>query len=70
MGVLSIDGRVCLTALQRLSALLPSSAPVEQKFEAAALLAESITETLVADEKKKEHRQKLLLSPASVHEYK
>ena len=60
MAVLSLDGQVCLTALQRLSSLLPSSAPTdEQKMEAAALLAETLTQTWVADEKKKEHRQKV-----------
>ena len=59
MGVLSLEGHVCLTALQRLSALLPSSAPLEQKLEAAALVAETLTENLVADERKKEHRQKV-----------
>ena len=62
MAMLSINGRVGLCALQRLSSLLPSGAPTEEKMQAAAVLCESLTETLVADVKKKEHRNKVNLN--------
>ena len=61
MGVIAIKERVALTALQRLSSLLPSSAPTDDKLRAAALMGDSLTEKLGADMKKKDHRNKLLL---------
>ena len=48
----------CPPAPELLVAFLRSS---EEKLEAAALLAETLTQTWVADEKKKEHRQKVQL---------
>ena len=59
MGVLTVGPNMALTALQRLSALLPSSAPTAEKMHAASLMADSLTEKLGADLKKKDHRNKL-----------
>ena len=61
MAMLSINGRLGLCALQRLSSLLPSGAPAEEKMQAAAVVCEALTETLAADVKKREHRNKVLL---------
>ena len=61
MAMLSINGRLGLCALQRLSSLLPSGAPAEEKRQAAAVVCEALTETLAADVKKREHRNKVLL---------
>ena len=61
MGVVAINERVALTALQRLSSLLPSSAPRDEKLRAAALMGDSLTEKMGADLKKKDHKNKLQL---------
>ena len=61
MALLSFNGKLGLCALQRLSSLLPSSAPTEEKMAAAALVSESFTETFSADVRKKEHRNKVHL---------
>ena len=51
MSFLTTGDRVAVSALQRLSALLPSSAPVEEKLKAASIMAESLTQKLSGDAK-------------------
>ena len=53
---------MAVSALQRLSALLPSTAPVEEKMKAATLLADSLTSKLCANVNKQEQKAKLSLS--------
>ena len=62
MAIVSIGAKASLGTLQRLSQLLPSLASPDQKLEAAALAADSLTQGIVADTKKGDQKKKLQLA--------
>ena len=60
MSFLTTGTHVAVSALQRLSALLPSNAPVEEKLKAATIMAETLTQKFSGDAKT-EAKSKLIL---------
>ena len=61
LGLMNINGHCFVSTLQRLSPLLVSNATLEQKMQAANMLADSVTTTLTADKKKKDNKAALCL---------
>ena len=66
MGLISTGKQAFMTALQRLNNLVPTSATHAEKMHVAGLVADSLTETLVADTRKKEQKSKM---PLACHRY-
>ena len=58
MGLVSTKDKAFMTALQRLSNVVPSTATHAEKMHVAGLVADSLTETLAADPKKQQQKPK------------
>ena len=62
LPVFGLPNHLSVGILQRLSTLLPSSAPAPQKLGVAKLVAESHTKSVLAEPTSKQEKKKLSLA--------